>query len=101
MLERKLSLPPGLAWLGDISYSTYLLHFPLQIAFVLVVDAAGLSRGVFYSSSVFVIYFVTLILLGLGSFHWLERPLQRQLRRLARHSRRLGVRATTSQPTPE
>jgi len=88
MLERNFRFPPGLAWLGDISYSTYLLHFPLQIAFVLVVDAVGLSRGVFYSSSLFVLYFATLILLGLASFHWLERPLQRQLRKLARHPER-------------
>jgi len=91
MLEQKFRFPRGVAWLGDISYSTYLLHFPLQIAFVLVVDAAGLSRNVFYSPGVFIIYFATLILLGLASFHWLERPMQRRLRSLGRALRRPGV----------
>lgn len=92
MLERQFRFPPGIAWLGDISYSTYLLHFPLQIAFVLVVDAAGLARNVFSSSSLFLLYFATLILLGLASFHWLERPLQRRLRKLAGPPRELGAR---------
>lgn len=43
---------PGLAkswaWLGDISYSSYLTHFPLQIIFAMALDALAFSRTVFY-----------------------------------------------------
>jgi peptidoglycan/LPS O-acetylase OafA/YrhL len=32
---------------GDLTYASYLLHFPIQLASVLLVDALGLSRDLF------------------------------------------------------
>jgi peptidoglycan/LPS O-acetylase OafA/YrhL len=63
-------------WLGDISYSTYLLHFPL----VLVAMLLGLSR---YAPSriFFVTFLAILIALSLASFHSFEYPMQQFLRR--------------------
>ena len=34
----------GTAWVGDISYASYLLHFPLQIVFALMFDRLGYTR---------------------------------------------------------
>nr|WP_314876146.1 acyltransferase [uncultured Pseudomonas sp.] len=75
---------PGLlrstAWVGDISYASYLLHFPLQIVFALVVDSLGLAREVFYQSWVMLLFFAILIPLSLACHRWFERPAQRYLR---------------------
>jgi peptidoglycan/LPS O-acetylase OafA/YrhL len=32
---------------GDLTYASYLLHFPVQLAIVLAIDALGLSRDLF------------------------------------------------------
>ncbi len=74
-LGRRLGL------LGDISYSSYLLHFPLQLTFVFTALSLGLPRTVFFSPIAYLLYFATLIALSLLSYHRLERPAQRYLRR--------------------
>lgn len=70
----------ALAFLGDISYSTYLLHFPLQIAFVLAAVQLGLKPVAFFSPWSLVAFFGVLIPLAWCSYHGIERPLQRRLR---------------------
>jgi len=70
-----------LRWVGDISYSTYLIHFPLQILFMLVFSWLGFTAAVFYSPWMLLAFFAVLLLLALASFHWLERPLQKSIRK--------------------
>lgn len=69
-----------LAPLGNLTYSTYLLHFPLQILFVLVVDATGLTRQVFLRPECLFVYLSTVFLLGYVIFHRMEVPLQSLIR---------------------
>jgi peptidoglycan/LPS O-acetylase OafA/YrhL len=71
----------GLRWIGDISYSTYLIHFPLQILFVLVFSMLGFTAVVFLSPWVLLLFFAILIPLALASFAWFERPVQNAIRR--------------------
>ena len=75
---------PGLlrscAWLGDISFSSYLIHFPLQIIFAMALDGMGLPRSVFYQSWVLLLFFAALMPLSFLSHRLLERPAQRYLR---------------------
>lgn len=68
------------AWIGDLSYSSYLIHFPLQIAFATVVDRLGYDRSVFYSPWSLLIFMACLIPLSLASHAFFEMPAQRALR---------------------
>lgn len=67
-------------WIGDISYSSYLIHFPLQIIFALCYDFLGYRREIFYSSSSIIIFMMTLIPLSLISHYYLETHAQRYIR---------------------
>jgi peptidoglycan/LPS O-acetylase OafA/YrhL len=68
------------AVLGDISYSTYLIHFPLQLLFVGGVALAGGSGQLYYSASMLILYLLTLMTLSIASYRYMERPLQQWLR---------------------
>ncbi|WP_439852755.1 acyltransferase family protein [Pseudomonas syringae] len=69
-----------LSGLGDISYSSYLLHFPLQICFAMAVDHAEWSRDVFYSPWMLALFMSLLILLSFISHRFFEIPVQRAIR---------------------
>jgi peptidoglycan/LPS O-acetylase OafA/YrhL len=70
-----------LAVLGDISYSTYLLHFPLQMVFLLAVAGLGWPVTTFSSPLTLLAFFLVLIPLSLWSHYRFERPLQSFLRK--------------------
>lgn len=74
----------GLTWLGDISYSTYLIQIPLQMSLALVALSLGLPGRAFMSILVMIAFFGLLIGLGLLSFHYFERPMQRYMRNWAK-----------------
>lgn len=69
-----------ISFLGDISYSSYLMHFPLQLIFIIIVTWFGLPRGIFYSPVVFLLFYATLIVLSVLSFRYFERPVQKYIR---------------------
>ncbi len=73
-VARLLAARP-LVWLGDISYATYLVHFPLLIALKLVAvgDDLQIAPGAFAA------YLLVLLVLSGMLYRWLERPAQRYL----------------------
>jgi peptidoglycan/LPS O-acetylase OafA/YrhL len=71
---------PWLGFLGDISYATYLLHFPLQLALVLLAGQMGWTPQDFMQGWVLAAFYVVLIGLGALTYRWFERPLQNLLR---------------------
>ena len=80
------------AFLGNISYSIYLIHIPLFAMFV-GADLLPLPDTAF--SLVWFAYFGLLLLLSAISFRYLERPAQRGLMRLFK-----GWRTSPSHETP-
>ncbi len=67
------------AWLGDISYASYLIHFPLQLTMALAAALLGWTVSV-SSGTTLVAFFVTLIALSLLSYHRFEMPTQNWIR---------------------
>lgn len=77
---RRGSLGKRLAFLGHISYSAYLLHFPLQLAFVLVGPRFAPGSAFYDTPASLLIYFALLIPLSLACYRHFERPAQSFLR---------------------
>ena len=67
--------------LGRISYSSYLLHFPLQLVFAGVAARLGFSYAFFYTPVALWLFFGTLIPLSLLTYHFFELPCQRAIRK--------------------
>jgi peptidoglycan/LPS O-acetylase OafA/YrhL len=82
------SLLRCLAFLGDWSYSTYLLHFPLQLGFVLALQALGKDRSFFTAPLSLLTFFALLLVLSWLSFRFYELPARRAIR--AWYRRRSG-----------
>jgi len=67
------------AWLGDISYSTYLLHFPIQL--IVMTAATFVAFEVPVGSGWSLAAWITvLIVAGLASYRYFEIPAQRAIR---------------------
>ncbi len=71
---------PLLAFLGDISYATYLIHFPMQLALALIANRYDLEPQFFMRGWVLAAFYAVLIGLGTLSYHFFERPMQAFLR---------------------
>ena len=70
----------SLTWLGNTTYSTYLLHFPLQISLAILV-AKGLLDKSFYTAPISLALFLTaLITLSHLCYKKIEMPLQMLIR---------------------
>ena len=77
----------GGAWhrfaaVGDISYSTYMLHFPMQLALALIAVHFALTPATFQNPLALILFYFILIVLGGLSFHYFERPVQNVLRNM-------------------
>ncbi len=75
----RVAVSSPLAWLGDISYSTYLWHFPVQIA--LVILSATLVPLNFSSPATLAAYVSLTLAISTLSFHYFETPAQGAIRR--------------------
>jgi peptidoglycan/LPS O-acetylase OafA/YrhL len=90
------------SFLGDISYSLYLIHFPLQLAVVSLVITMKWDPVIFYSRAFFGCFFCALILLSFMSHRYFEIPAQRWIRaRFAHRFHRLAAGPDAVLPRPD
>ena len=71
----------SLSFLGDISYLSYLLHFPLQLFVVILALRFNVDHSLYYSGWAMAGFFVVLLTLSLASHRYVEIPMQRFLRK--------------------
>ncbi len=74
----------AIAPLGNLTYGTYLLHFPVALAFLTAIEIFGIDRTAAYSPMMLILYLVTVTALAAVSFVYLEQPAQNLLRSLRR-----------------
>jgi peptidoglycan/LPS O-acetylase OafA/YrhL len=80
-----------LNFLGDISYSTYLIHFPMQLALALLGLRFGWMPADFQHGWAMLLFYAVLIGLGWLSYTRFERPLQSFIRGRSRRSALAGL----------
>jgi peptidoglycan/LPS O-acetylase OafA/YrhL len=93
----------SISWIGDITYSSYLLHFPLQLLFALAVSYGALNSNFYLNPLYLLVFFSILIPLSYITFIGFERPIQKMIRN--RHERCIkashdAVPFTPSSPNP-
>jgi peptidoglycan/LPS O-acetylase OafA/YrhL len=82
-LSREIAVPrllqSAIVAAGNMTYSSYLLHFPLQLVIVLCFALAGRPIPL-YSGALFAVYLLTTLLLSYFTFRHFEAPAQRLIR---------------------
>ena len=83
VLEATVGPGPGrhFVFIGNISYSSYLWHFPLQLAFVIGAQFMALDRSIFTYPLMLAFFYIVLILVSLASYYGFEMPVQNYLRK--------------------
>ena len=76
-------------FLGNATYASYLLHFPLQLLIVILVDAIGWRRDMFSRPGIFVGYLLVVIGSSLLVHRYFEMPLQKAIRAGAKRRHKL------------
>lgn len=72
---RKISI------IGDITYSTYLLHFPLQLVFAYLASCGIFGTNFYLNYNFLILFYLTLILLSIITYNGFERPIQKMIRK--------------------
>jgi peptidoglycan/LPS O-acetylase OafA/YrhL len=72
------------SFLGDISYSTYLLHFPMQLLLANIAVRQGWLPQDFMSPFVLIAFYAVLVGLGFLTYRFFERPMQAAIRGTSR-----------------
>lgn len=81
-----------MAPLADTTYSSYLIHFPIQLIAVIVTDGLGYGRDVYSSPVALVLFLAAVFGLGWVVYHRFELPAQTLIRKALLH------RASRRQP---
>lgn len=69
-----------LSYLGDISYSTYMIHFPMQLTLALLALHFGWKPMDFQTGVAMILFYGAMIGLGALSYTAFERPMQTLIR---------------------
>lgn len=82
----QLAIRPRAAWirkrltgLGNLTYASYMLHFPMQLAAMLLIGPSSL-RSWIYNDWFMLAYLGSVMIVAVGVFRCIERPAQNWLR---------------------
>lgn len=82
-LELPTAIRAGCETLGNLTYASYMLHFPLQLAIVLGLGSAGVAIApLFYSDGFFLTYIAVTFGISYLVYWHFERPAQDMIRRV-------------------
>jgi peptidoglycan/LPS O-acetylase OafA/YrhL len=94
MQDRKLR-GKKVAVLGNLTYSLYLLHVPVQIAMMLAIDGLDMNRRALVSSGGFFIFFLALMIsIAAVSYRYFELPMRKWVREKLRPVTRVRTFST-------
>ncbi|MGQ0443926.1 MAG: acyltransferase family protein [Beijerinckiaceae bacterium] len=68
--------------IGNMTYASYLVHFPIQIVLVSITDYFVLDRSLYFNDAVFIFYFVCVFIVSYLTYAFFERPAQEKIRKL-------------------
>jgi peptidoglycan/LPS O-acetylase OafA/YrhL len=68
--------------MGNMTYASYLVHFPIQIVLVSVTDCLALDRSLYLNDVIFIVYFVCVFIISHLTYAFFERPAQESMRKL-------------------
>jgi peptidoglycan/LPS O-acetylase OafA/YrhL len=78
-IDKKISFKQ-FSWIGDITYSTYLLHFPLQLSFMLAASYGVISFSFYYCPMSLILFFSILVSTSYLTYRSFEAPMQKFIR---------------------
>ena len=80
-LIKKESIQNLFSSLGDLTYSIYLIHVPLQIFIIMNFDYFNVSETIYASKIFFVIFMIVLMIISYICFMKYEKPLNYKIRK--------------------
>jgi len=69
-------------WIGDITYSSYLWHTPLQMTFLLMVSFGLININIIFEVWFFITYLGVVCLFSWFSFKYVEKPFQKIVKKV-------------------
>ena len=66
---------------GDMTYSVYLWHTPIQIFILVIIHNYALNQGIVLSKLFFLSYMLTVLVISYVSFNYIELPLRLAIRK--------------------
>lgn len=79
--KRKWIQRRNLKYFGDISYMNFLFHIPVQLTFMIAVNAYSMSQELFKTEWFFIIYIICVQLISLTMHKYIQRPVTSNLQK--------------------
>ena len=67
--------------LGNLTYSSYLIHIPLQLIIVLILSNQNIKIPI-YNTYFLIFYLISILLLSRITFYYFEKPIQDKIRKI-------------------
>jgi peptidoglycan/LPS O-acetylase OafA/YrhL len=66
--------------LGNLTYSSYLLHFPVQLTILLILDRLGIDKNIYMNPLSLPAFIIGIFALSHVIYVFFDRPMQNRLR---------------------